>query len=101
MTTETKLKFLNPDMVDTFLKVVPKSSMMTVVFQKKDGSRRRMNCRRGVKAHLQGGESTIKDHENLVGVYENKNDYRCFDKTRVLQLHGGGMTILRKQEDDA
>lgn len=49
--------------------------------------------------HLKGGESTIASKENLIGVYENQNDYRCFDKTRVIEIRGGGMILQRKQTD--
>lgn len=83
-------------MVDTFLEVIGKTSIFTVVFEKKDGSERKMTCQRGVKKHLQGGESTIKEHENLVGVYEQQSEgYRCFDKNKVRYLKGGGMNLIQ------
>lgn len=79
--------------VNAFLDTVPESHFFTVVFHKKDGTPRKMHCRRGVKAHLAGGKSTIAEHENLVGVYETNNDYRAFDRSRVLLLKGDHMTI--------
>jgi len=87
------MKFLDSRIVDAFLTIVPESQFFTVNFIKADDSTRRMVCKRGVTKHLKGGESTIADKENLVGVYEVNNDYRCFDKNRVLSLHGGGMLV--------
>jgi len=59
-----------------------------------------MTCQRGVKKHLQGGESTIKEHSNLIGVYEQGVEgYRCFDKNRVSFLKGGGMELSMIQPD--
>ena len=90
-------KFLDATLVDAMLEVIGKGSIFTVIFEKQDGSVRKMLCQRGVTKHLKGGVSTIKDHENLVGVYENQKDYRCFDKRRVMEIHGGAMTLVRKQ----
>ncbi len=96
--TTVTMRFLDPRIVDAFLEVIGKTSIFTVVFKKKDGTERKMTCQRGVKKHLQGGESTIKEHENLVGVYEQSSeDYRCFDKNRVRFLKGGDMELIRNQ----
>lgn len=85
--------YLPQAIVEAFLDIVPESHFFTVVFQKQNGDVRKMNCRRGVKAHLAGGESTTKDHPNLVTVYETNNDYRSFDKGRVFFLRGDHLTL--------
>lgn len=85
-------KFIDPTVVDALLHCIG-GGFFSITFVKKDGTERKMKCRRGVKKHLKGGESTIKEIPNLVGVYEISNDYRCFDKRRVLKIKGAGCTV--------
>jgi hypothetical protein len=93
-------KFVPPVLVTAFLEAIPEGQMFTVTFEKQDGTTRKMNCRRGVTSHLQGGESTIADKEHLVGVYEMaKVGYRCFDNRRVFSMHGGGLIVAVKDGD--
>lgn len=92
----SEMKFLPPTMVDAMLLEIGKT-MFTVTFAKQDGSTRVMNCRRGVKKHLKGGESTIKHNPDLIGVYEMNNAYRCFDKNRVLDIKGAGMCLRTRE----
>lgn len=86
-------KHLKPTLVRAFLDVIPKSRIFTVTFTKKDGTSRVMNCRRDVRKHLKGGESTIADKPNLVSVYEMGGGYRCFDIRRVRTISGAGAVL--------
>ena len=73
---------LNPSEVR---RLIPKNGIFTVVFIKANGEQREMTCRLGVKKHLKGGTSTIKDHKNLVSVFDMKaGEYRCFDINKVV-----------------
>lgn len=68
--------------------------VFTVVFEKKDGTERTMNCRRGVTKYLKGGESTIAHKTNLLGVYDMKEaDYRCFNMDTTKQIRISGKTV--------
>lgn len=85
------MEFLRSEMVHNFINSFPDGKMFSVTFEKKDGTLRRMVCRQGVKAHLKGGESTIKEHRNLVSVFDTEaGAYRCFDAHKVVEIHGGG-----------
>jgi len=62
-----------------------------VVFTKKNGELRNMNCRLGVKSKLRGGQSTTAHKPNLVTVYDmNKRDYRCINLDTVKSLNIAG-----------
>jgi len=88
------MKFVNPIVVDAFLNVIG-GGFFTVTFLKKNGESRVMRCRKGVKKHLKGGESTIKANLDLVGVYDiATEDYRCFDKNKVIEIKGAGMCLM-------
>jgi len=67
-----------------------KGRFITVVFKKKDGQLRKMNCRLGVKKHLKGGFSTI-DHSKYVVVYDVQNaGYRCINRETIVSVALGG-----------
>lgn len=86
--------FLNPKLVKTVL-VLAGGKVFTVIFQKKNDQIRIMNARRGVRKFLKGGESTIKNKPDLIGVYDiGKKDYRSFDSTRVLAIKANGAVIV-------
>lgn len=56
---------------------------------------RRMVCRRDVRSKLKGGESTIREHVELISVFDTEADsYRCFDATKVKRIKGGGLPEL-------
>jgi hypothetical protein len=90
-------KFLDSRVVDAMLEVIGKNSIFTVVFDKKDGSERKMICHRGEPT---GGTSTIAEHTNLVGVIEEGVGDRCFDKNKVRYLKGAGMDLIARQREE-
>lgn len=58
-----------------------------VVFTKKDGSLREMNCRLGVEKHLKGGVKTLTD--NYICVYDMQAEgYRAFSPEKVISVNG-------------
>jgi hypothetical protein len=63
-----------------------KGKFVTVVFKKKDGQLRKMNCRLGVKKHLKGGLSTV-DHSKYLVVYDMQNaGYRCINRDTIVSV---------------
>lgn len=67
-----------------------KGKFVTVVFYKKDGSIRSMNCRLGVTKHLKGGTCTL-DKEKFLIVYDMvKKGYRSIDKESIVSVSIGG-----------
>lgn len=67
------------------------SEFFTVTFTKKDGSIRVMNCRKGVTKHLRGGESTTKNYDHLLTVYDVKAEgYRNINVTTITEVKANG-----------
>jgi len=68
-----------------------KGSFFTVVFTKKDGSLRTMNCRTGVKRHLHGGTSTTQHIKKYITVFENSTRcYKNVNLTTLKEVHANG-----------
>lgn len=87
MKATTKIALLN-QVVNT---TCNNGQIFTVVFEKKDGTMRTMNCRRGVKKHLAGGKSTIKHKPNLLSVYDMQaKGYRCINLETVVSIKTAG-----------
>ena len=76
---------LNEATVEDVLSTV-KDKFFTVVFIKKDGTLRTMNCRRGVKIGVTGtGSKSTNDDQ--IRVYDVKNKaWRSFLKSRVVAI---------------
>ena len=73
-----------------------KGKFLTVVFYKKDGSIRSMNCRLGVTKHLKGGECTL-DRSKFLIVYDMaKKGYRAIDKESIVSVSVNG-SIFNKE----
>jgi hypothetical protein len=71
--------------------------VFSVVFTKKDGTVRHMNCRTGVKKHVKGvGLAFDPSEKDLVGVFDMKNNgYRFINLQTIkgLQVSGEFYTI--------
>ncbi len=68
-----------------------KGKFFTVVFTKKDGSRRTLNGRMGVRSFLRGGENHI-DKEKFVIVYDVKaGGYRAVNMDTVSEIRFKGI----------
>ena len=89
MTTSTKVAKAIIDTIDN-------GQIFSVVFEKKDGSLRHMNCRKGVKKYLKGGEATYNGKagdKNNVGVYDLvTGGYRSFNLDRLKEIRVAGHT---------
>lgn len=61
----------------------------TVVFQKKDGSIRKMNARLGVKRYLKGGKNNVEaiDRPYLTVFDQKKGAYRTVNLDTVQEVH--------------
>ncbi len=67
--------------------------IFTVVFTKKDGTIRKMNCRLDVKKHLKGGESTTAHIDHLMTVFDMQaKGYRCINLDTIKSISLGGQT---------
>ena len=79
-------------MTKEILTKVTGSEIFTAEFIKKDGSRRVMNCRKGVKKHLAGGKLKYNAIErNLLPVFDmQKQAYRMLniDTLQLLKTKG-------------
>lgn len=74
-----------------------KGKLFSVEFIKKDGSKRKMCGRTQVTAHLKGGVSTIKDHKNLISMYEFQRfqqGYKCFNMDTLISAKVGGVVYM-------
>lgn len=88
------MKFLRKSMVLSIVNSFDDGTIFSVVFQKSDGTLRRMVCRTGVTARLKGGKSTYDSNPDNVGVFDTEaDDYRCFNGNRVLRIKGGGAKV--------
>lgn len=85
---------IHKDIVKAVMATIPNGQFFTVVFEKANGSIRRMVCQRGVKKHVLGTGTQTKRNPDLQGVYEqDKEAYRCFDTGRVFYIKASGMEM--------
>jgi hypothetical protein len=102
--------FLKKDQVLAFIDALAEGQIFSVVFQKADGTLRRMQCKQGVTKFLKGGDATYTGNPNNVGVFDleaksktpepgQQGDYRCFNATKVLRIRGGGAELKATSEE--
>lgn len=94
--------FLKKDQVLAFIDSLSDGQIFSVVFEKADGTLRRMQCKQGVQKFLKGGDATYTGNPDNVGVFDleakpksgdHQGDYRCFNATRVIRIRGGGSEL--------
>ena len=67
-----------------------KGKIFTVTFIKKDGTKRHMVARLGVKKYLKGGENPAKNQENLIVVFDvQKSAYRMINLNTLISFKCG------------
>lgn len=67
-----------------------KGKFFTVNFVKKDGNKRHMVARLGVKKYLKGGENPAKNRDNLIVVFDvQKRAYRMINLDTLLSFKCG------------
>jgi len=70
-----------------------KGKFFTVVFIKKDGTTRSMNCRLGVTKHLKGGVSNL-DVSQYLTVYDVQSEgYRAVNLSTIVSVSCGGVVL--------
>ena len=86
-------------MQDTMIDIIKstKGVIFSVLFIKKDGSERHMNCRLGVKKHLNGGKLGFDAlSKGLVPVYDLvKKDYRMINLSTIKYIKFNGRTYTK------
>lgn len=75
-----------------------KGKFVTVVFYKKNGDLRKMNCRLGVTKHLKGGESTLDKSKFLIVYDMVKEGYRAIDKKSIVSVTLGGIVYNEENQ---
>ena len=81
-----------------FLKEVlaaTKGKFFTVVFIKKDGSTRSMNCRLGVTKHLKGGVSNLNPDQYLTVYDVQAEGYRAVNLSTIVSVTCGGIVLTK------
>jgi hypothetical protein len=76
----------------------------TVLFKKKSGELREMNCRLGVKSRLKGtdNESTLAAYPQYVTVFDVvADDYRAINLDTLRKIKTGGVEISFPEESVA
>ncbi len=65
-----------------------KGKIFTAIFTKKDGTLRKMNCRKGVKAFTQGGVNRVVQMSNdYITVFDMKiHEYRTLNLGTVISV---------------
>jgi|SRR6185295_14149241 len=106
--------FLKKDQVLAFIDALPEGQIFSIVFEKANGTLRKMQCKQGVSKFLKGGDTTYSSNPDNVGVFdteaepkkpmivdgkEQKGDYRCFNSTRVVRIRGGGAEITSYKDE--
>jgi hypothetical protein len=87
------MKYLESKIVSETVRA-QQGKIYSVLFQKKDGTLRKLNTRRGVRKHLAGGKSTLKDRPWIYTAYDIQKDaWRCFNITRVIEIRGRGKVV--------
>ena len=78
------------------LKVMVGDKIFTVLFIKKDGTLREMNCRLGVKKHLKGGELGYNAKAlNYLPVYDiQKEAYRMINVNTIQEIRFKGQVVI-------
>ncbi len=79
-----------------FLQNETAGRILSVYFEKKDGSMREMICRRGVTKHLRGGELPYNPKPRmLVPVWDfGAKDYRIVNVATLVSFNIGGETFV-------
>lgn len=67
----------------------------TVVFRKRDGKLRKMNCRLGVKKYLKSGVSSTTSHySNYITVFDMvAREYRTINLDTITEFSGNGTKL--------
>ena len=96
MTTINPIVVPREAMVTLIMKATTGGQFFTVHFRKKDGTIRKMTCRRGVKSHLKGGKLNWNPANfNMVTVFDTeKGAYRTINANTATYLATAKKTFV-------
>lgn len=68
--------------------------IFSILFTKKDGTKRKMVCRLGVTKHLRGGDDSTAHIDKYINVYDlQKEGYRKVNAETLEELHYDGKIV--------
>ena len=71
-----------------------KGRFFTVVFVKKDNSRRTMTARLGVTKHLKGGACTVDRDKYIIAYEMGTQGYRSINRSTIISVTLDGVTVI-------
>jgi hypothetical protein len=84
-------KTIQENLVNAFDDLSASGKFFTIVFEKKDGTVRTLNGRRGVTSYLKGTGGSRKLPKNLRTVWDRPVlNYRSFDINRLIEVRAHG-----------
>lgn len=94
--TDRKVHRIKPERAREFLWNETQGRIFSVYFKKTDGTMREMTCRRGVKAHLRGGDLPYDPKPLLkLPVFDMQiRDYRMVSLNTLVSFNIGGETFI-------
>ncbi len=94
--TERKINQIQKRRAADFLQDETEGRIFSAYFRKKDGTMREMTCRRGVKAHLSGGDLPYDPRlRQLLPVFDMQlEEYRMVNLQTLVSFNIGGETFI-------
>jgi len=94
--TERKVNQIEWRRAADFLQNETEGRIFSAYFRKKDGTMRKMTCRRGVKAHLSGGDLPYDPKaKQLLPVFDmHLKGYRMVNLRTLVSFNIGGETFI-------
>ena len=94
--TEQKVNQIEWRRAAEFLQNETEGRIFSAYFRKKDGTMREMTCRRGVKAHLSGGDLPYDPKaKQLLPVFDmHLGKYRMVNLRTLVSFNIGGETFI-------
>jgi hypothetical protein len=96
LATKRNVNEISASRAADFLRNETGGRIVSVWFEKKDGSMRKMICRRGVKSHLAGGELPYDPRPKLLlTVFDMKaGQYRMVNLDTLVSFNVSGETFI-------
>jgi hypothetical protein len=97
---EIDVEVISPAYVKAVFGSIRNGQIFTAIFTKKDGSKRVMNCRRGVKKDLTGrGHNYNPEDHGLMSVFDmQKKEYRMLNYKTTTEIRTNKKRYLVKGE---
>lgn len=86
---KTRMARKNLKKATTLKSVASKGKIFSVTFIKKDGSVRKMTCRKGVTKYLRGGKNTVRHIPKYLTVFSTQDKgYRNVNVQTIKEIKG-------------